>query len=302
MGLFDRLKQAFRKTREALGEKISAVFSAGRPLDAELLGELEEVLLTADVGVETTDELLDALKEAARLDGGKTPPELLLRRQIVALLRLAQGTLPSLENPHVILVVGVNGTGKTTTIGKLAHYYTTEKKSVVLAAADTFRAAATEQLEVWGQRVGCDVIKHKPGADPGAVIFDAIAAARARGAQMVIADTAGRLHTQRNLMEELKKIGRVAERALGRPADERLLVLDATTGQNALVQARTFAEAVGVTGIVITKLDGTAKGGTVIAIADATGLPIKLAGTGEKLDDLEDFDPRAYVEALFESA
>ena len=278
----------------------------GASVSPETYETLEEILVAGDVGVTTASAVIQRLEREVRARGADAAQAREILQGILAEI-LSRGQAPLVTEPPdgapvVYLVMGVNGTGKTTTIAKLAHRFKSRNRRVLLAAADTFRAAATEQLEVWGQRVGCDVIKHKPGADPGAVIFDAIAAARARGAQMVIADTAGRLHTQRNLMEELKKIGRVAERALGRPADERLLVLDATTGQNALVQARTFAEAVGVTGIVITKLDGTAKGGTVIAIADATGLPIKLAGTGEKLDDLEDFDPRAYVESLFESS
>ena len=302
MGLFDRLKQAFRKTREALGEKISAVFSAGRPLDAQLLSELEEVLLTADVGVETTDELLDALKEAARLDGEKTPPELLLRHQIVALLRRAQGTPPPLENPHVILVVGVNGTGKTTTIGKLAHYYTTEKKSVVLAAADTFRAAAIEQLQIWGERAGVKVIAGAPHADSAAVAFDALDAALARGSDILVIDTAGRLHNKVNLMNELEKVSRVLKKKMPGAPHEVLLVVDATTGQNGLNQAMEFTRAAPVTGLVLTKIDGTAKGGVMLSISKKLGIPIRYVGFGESVEDLAPFDAEKFAAGLLGEA
>jgi len=276
----------------------------GPALDPETYETLEEILIAGDVGIQTASAVIQRLQtEVAQRRADAPQARLILQDILAEILSRHQAPLladPPEAGPLVYLVMGVNGTGKTTTIAKLAHRFQARGRRVLLAAADTFRAAAAEQLDVWARRVGCDVVQHKPGADPGAVIFDAIAAARARSAHLVIADTAGRLHTQRNLMDELKKIARVAQRELGRPADERLLVLDATTGQNALVQARTFAEAVGVTGVVITKLDGTAKGGTVIAIADATGLPIKLTGTGEALDDLQDFDPRAYVESLFE--
>ena len=298
MGLFDRLKQAFRKTREALGEKISAVFSAGRPLDAELLGELEEVLLAADVGVETTDELLNSLKEAACQNGEKTPPELLLRRQIVTLLRRAEGTPPPLEKPHVILVVGVNGTGKTTTIGKLAHYYANEKKSVVLAAADTFRAAAIEQLQIWGERAGVKVIAGAPHADSAAVAFDALDAALARGSEILVIDTAGRLHNKVNLMNELEKVSRVLKKKMPGAPHEVLLVVDATTGQNGLNQALEFTRAAPVTGLVLTKIDGTAKGGVMLSISKKLGIPIRYVGFGESVEDLAPFNAEKFAAGL----
>ena len=298
MGLFDRLKQAFRKTREALGEKISAVFSAGRPLDARLLGELEEVLLAADVGVETTDELLNALKEAARLEGEKTPPEMLLREQIVALLRRAESAAPPLEHPHVILVVGVNGTGKTTTIGKLAYFYATEKKSVVLAAADTFRAAAIEQLQIWGERAGVKVIAGAPNADSAAVAFDALDAALARGSDVLVIDTAGRLHNKANLMKELEKVSRVLKKKMPGAPHEVLLVVDATTGQNGLNQAIEFTRAAPVTGLVLTKLDGTAKGGVMLSISKKLGIPIRYVGFGESVEDLAPFDAEKFAAGL----
>jgi fused signal recognition particle receptor len=298
MGLFDRLKQAFRKTREALGEKISAVFSAGRPLDAELLSELEDVLLAADVGVETTDELLSSLKEAARQDGEKTPPEWLLRQQIVALLRRAEGAPPPLEKPHVILVVGVNGTGKTTTIGKLAHYYANEKKSVVLAAADTFRAAAIEQLQIWGERAGVKVIAGAPNADSAAVAFDALDAALARGSEILVIDTAGRLHNKVNLMKELEKVSRVLKKKMPGAPHEVLLVVDATTGQNGLNQALEFTRVAPVTGLVLTKIDGTAKGGVMLSISKKLGIPIRYVGFGESVEDLAPFDAEKFAAGL----
>jgi fused signal recognition particle receptor len=298
MGLFDRLKQAFHKTREALGEKISTVFAAGRPLDGKLLGELEEVLLAADVGVETTAGLLDSLKEAARQDGGKTAPELLLREQIVALLRRAEGTPPPLEKPHVILVIGVNGTGKTTTIGKLAHYYSNEKKSVVLAAADTFRAAAIEQLQIWGERAGVKVIAGAHHADSAAVAFDALDAALARDSDILVIDTAGRLHNKLNLMKELEKVSRVLKKKMPSAPHEVLLVLDATTGQNGLNQAQEFSRVAPVTGLVLTKIDGTAKGGVMLSISKKMGIPIRYVGFGESVEDLAPFDAEKFAAGL----
>jgi fused signal recognition particle receptor len=298
MGLFDRLKQAFSKTRAALGEKISAVFSSGRALDAKLLSELEDVLLAADVGVETTDELLNGLKEDARQDGAKTPPELLLRQQIVSLLRRAEGTPPPLEKPHVILVVGVNGTGKTTTVGKLAHYYSNDKKSVVLAAADTFRAAAVEQLQIWGERAGVKVIAGAPNADSAAVAFDALDATLARGSDILLIDTAGRLHNKVNLMKELEKVTRVLKKKMPGAPHEVLLVMDATTGQNGLNQAMEFTRAAPVTGLVLAKIDGTAKGGVMLSIAKKLGTPIRYVGFGESLEDLAPFDAEKFAAGL----
>jgi fused signal recognition particle receptor len=298
MSLFDKLKQAFRRTREALGEKISAVFSTGRPLDAQLLRELEEVLLAADVGVDTTEALLKTLQEAVQQDTEKTPPERLLRRQIVALLRRAEGTPPPLERPHVILVVGVNGTGKTTTIGKLAHYYASEKKSVVLAAADTFRAAAIEQLRIWGERAGVKVIAGAPNADSAAVAFDALDAALSRGSEVLLIDTAGRLHNRANLMKELEKVSRVLKKKMPSAPHEVLLVMDATTGQNGLSQAVEFTRVAPVTGLVLTKIDGTAKGGVTLSISQKLNIPIRYVGFGESLEDLAPFDAEKFAVGL----
>lgn len=298
MGLFDKIKQAFRKTREALGEKIAAVFSSGRPLDAKLLAELEDVLLSADIGVETTDELLTALKQAAKEDGEKTPPEMLLRQQIVALLHRAEGAAPEMEHPHVMLVVGVNGTGKTTTIGKLANFYTAQGKSVVLAAADTFRAAAIEQLQIWGKRSGVKVVAGAANADSAAVAFDALDATLARNADVLVIDTAGRLHTKVNLMKELEKVSRVLKKKMPSAPHEVLLVVDATTGQNGLNQAMEFTRVAPVTGLVLTKIDGTAKGGVMLSISKKLGIPIRYVGFGEGIDDLAPFDAEKFAAGL----
>ncbi|RPH94462.1 signal recognition particle-docking protein FtsY [candidate division KSB1 bacterium] len=298
MGLFDKLKQAFRKTREALGEKIAEVFSSGRPLDAKLLAELEDVLLAADVGVDTTDELLNGLKAAAKQDGEKTDPELLLRREIVALLHRAEGASIVMGKPHVVLVIGVNGTGKTTTIGKLAHFYKSEGRSVVLAAADTFRAAAIEQLQIWGERSDVKVIAEAQNADSAAVAFDALDAALSRGADILLVDTAGRLHNKVNLMKELEKVSRVLKRKLPDAPHEVLLVIDATTGQNGLNQAIEFTRASPVTGLVLTKIDGTAKGGVMLSISKKLGIPIRYVGFGEGLGDLAPFDADKFAAGL----
>jgi fused signal recognition particle receptor len=299
MGLFDKVKQAFRKTREALGEKIAAVFSSGRKLDDQLLRELEDVLLQSDVGVDTATELLDRLKNAAREDDGKTDPQVLLRQQIVALLKQAEGDLvPIVEKPHVVLVVGVNGTGKTTSVGKLAYYYKSQGKSVVLAAADTFRAAAVEQLQIWGERSGVRVIAGAANADSAAVAFDALDATLSKGADTLLIDTAGRLHTKVNLMKELEKVSRVLKKKLPEAPHEVLLVLDATTGQNGLSQALEFTRVAPVTGIVLTKIDGTAKGGVVLSISRKLGIPIRFVGFGESLEDLMPFDAEKFAEGL----
>jgi len=284
--------------------KVSELLSRERPVDDELFDELEELLIQADVGMQTTARLVEDLRRRARREGWRDPARVReeLRSALVGILdgdQAHRGPASSPERPNVYLIVGVNGVGKTTTIAKLAHRYKNEGKKVILSAADTFRAAAIDQLEIWANRVGVDIVKHRPGADPAAVVFDTLQAAKARGADVVIVDTAGRLHTRANLMEELKKIGRVVERELGRRPEETLLVLDATTGQNAVSQAREFLSAVNVTGIALAKLDGTAKGGIVITIRQELGLPIKLVGTGEKMEDLEDFDPREFVQALF---
>lgn len=268
-------------------------------LDASTAEELEEALLGADVGFETVEKLLKRLEDSAAHAEGV---QACLRDSLVELLSSGGSAAVNEgpEKPGVIFVAGVNGVGKTTTIAKLAHFYRKQGREVLLSAADTFRAAAIDQLEIWAGRVGAPIVKHKPGADPAAVVFDSVSAARARGMDLVIVDTAGRLHTRQNLMEELKKITRSVEKANGRPPDETLLVLDATTGQNAIAQAREFMNAISVTGLVVAKMDSSARGGTVISIMDELGVPVKLIGTGEKLDDLEVFDPGKFVEMLFE--
>lgn len=285
--------------------RVDQLLTGRRPVDDELFDELEELLIQADLSVHTAAGLVDALRKAARAERIGEPEQLKSRLKGLLIDILAAGNSNCLKQPEqlpaVYLFVGVNGAGKTTTIAKLAHRFKQSGRQVILAAADTFRAAAIDQLEIWASRAGVEMVKHQPGADPGAVVFDTINAAVARGADVVIVDTAGRLHTKSNLMEELKKIGRVVVRTLGREPDETLLVLDATTGQNAVSQAKEFMSAVPVTGIALAKMDGTAKGGIVVTIRDELGLPIKLATTGEKLDDLEEFDPAAFVDALFEA-
>ena len=284
--------------------KVDELLTGRRVVGDVLFDELEEVLVQGDISIHTARKLVGVLREAARRERLVEPADVRERLE-QALLEILEtdgstGLVSAPEPPTVYLMVGVNGVGKTTTIAKLAHRLRTQGKKVLVAAADTFRAAAIDQLEIWAARAGADIVKHQPGADPSAVLFDAIQAAVARRADYVIADTAGRLHTRVNLMEELKKMARVVQRALGRPPDETLLVLDATTGQNAISQAREFLAAVNVTAIALAKLDGTAKGGIVITIKDELGIPIKLVGTGEHLDDLEDFDPREFVRALVE--
>ena len=286
-----------------LFRRVSDLFAGAAQVDDALLDELEEVLIASDVSIAVASQIMERLREQAREHRLRTAEDVRsgLRSQVFELLsRHAAGlVLEPPTSPLLYLIVGVNGTGKTTTIAKLAARLQRQGRKVLLAAADTFRAAAIDQLAVWADRLGADLVRHQPGGDPAAVLFDAIRAARARDADVVLADTAGRLHTKRNLMEELSKIGRVVDRELGRAPDEVLLVLDATTGQNAVTQARSFQEAVGVTGTVMTKLDGTAKGGTLITIAEELGLPVKLIGVGEGLDDLEDFDPQEFAASLF---
>ncbi len=284
--------------------KVDQLLTGRRPIDDELLDELEELLIQADLSIVTTTKLVDALRDAARKERLRDSEDVRVRLKelLTEILTNGDGTRlaePS-NRPAVYMFVGVNGVGKTTTIAKLAHRFKRRGMRVLLSAADTFRAAAIDQLEIWANRVGVEIVKHQPGADPGAVVFDSIQAAVARGADAVIVDTAGRLHTKSNLMEELKKVGRICQRTLNREPDETILVLDATTGQNAVNQAREFMNAVPVSGIALAKLDGTAKGGIVVTIKDELGLPIKLVATGEGLDDLEDFDARAFVDALFE--
>ncbi len=299
-GWLGRFREGLAKTRQAFATRLDELL--GRGIDDAFYDELEETLIQADLGVRTTDTVIARLREQARA-GIQTPEA--LRGTLAEILTATLGDpVPMVLSPApaVVVVLGTNGAGKTTTIGKLAHRLRREGRKVLLAAADTFRAAAIDQLEIWAQRVGADVIRHKEGADPAAVVYDAAQATRARHADVLIVDTAGRLHTKANLMEELKKMDRVIRRELPGAPVEALLVLDATTGQNGIAQAREFKDALPLTGIVLTKLDGTARGGIVIAIADTLALPVKLVGLGEGLDDLQPFDPRAFVEALLAPA
>jgi fused signal recognition particle receptor len=302
-GLFTRLRERLSKTRQVLGSNLDKLFLGHKTIDLDLLDQLEELLITADLGVETSVELLERTREKVKRRELTDPQRLKahLKAEMLAILSSAAAApAPVVAKPHVVMVVGVNGVGKTTTIAKLAHYDTLQGLKVLLVAADTFRAAAVEQLDIWGQRVGVPVIKQKTGADPAAVVFDGLQAAVARGVDKVYIDTAGRLHTKVNLMEELKKVRRTAEKKISGAPHEVLLVLDATTGQNAISQARLFHAAVGVTGIIMTKLDGTAKGGVALGIVKETGLPIAFIGVGEQMDDLRPFDPEAYLEAILD--
>lgn len=299
--MFSKLKAGLNKFRQGFVEKVEEIFTGRKPIDEELLEELEETMIQADVGIKTTMELVDKLRVVYKKKEIADSSEVKnwLQKEIALILQQEKSVLQLEGSPAVILVVGVNGVGKTTSIGKIATKFRNEGRKVLIAAADTFRAAAIEQMEVWGNRANVDVIKHHEGADPGAVVFDALQAAKARKSEIIIVDTAGRLHTKDNLMEELKKIKRIVERETGSVPSEVLLVLDATTGQNGLSQAKNFKEAVDVTGIVLTKLDGTAKGGVVIAIGAELGLPIKFIGVGEGVDDLQEFDSEKFVTALF---
>jgi fused signal recognition particle receptor len=301
LGFFDRLKDGLTRSREQFVSGIENLVMGKKQIDEQLLEELEELLITADIGVETSVRIIDNVREKVKRNE-LTDADLLkreVREQAAAILAGGDTKLRGEHRPSVYLVIGVNGVGKTTTIGKLAANLKSEGRKVLLAAGDTFRAAASEQLVLWGDRTGCDVVRHKSGADPSAVVFDAISAARARESDILLVDTAGRLHTKSNLMEELKKMNRVIERELPGEPSETLLVLDATTGQNALSQAKLFNQAVGVSGIILTKLDGTAKGGIVIAIASELGIPVKYIGIGEQVDDLQPFNPDEFVDALF---
>jgi len=302
MGLFDSLKAGLAKTRKSFTEKIEMLISGSQKIDEEFLEELEAVLIAADVGMRTTARLLDDIRRAVKAGEVTSPDQLtpFLQQRIEEILA-AGISYPRLAGvpPTVIMVVGVNGVGKTTTIGKLGYYYRQNGLKVILAAADTFRAAAIDQLEIWGKRIGADVIKHSEGADPAAVAYDAVKAALARKADVIIIDTAGRLHTKTNLMEELKKLKRVISREIPEAPHETLLVLDATTGQNAISQAKIFGAATDVSGVVLTKLDGTAKGGVIVAIKEELGLPVKWVGVGEGVNDLQPFMPKAFAQALF---
>lgn len=304
MGFFDRLKDGLNKTRKGFTEKIEQLVTGYARIDDEFLDDLEAVLLTADVGVQTTARLMADIKAAIKEKTIQSPEDLtpFLRKKISEILDSQAPASPQEQaKPAVVMVVGVNGVGKTTTIGKLARFYREQGGKVILAAGDTFRAAAVDQLEIWGDRARAEVIKHSEGSDPAAVAFDAVQAAKARSADVLIIDTAGRLHTKSNLMEELKKIHRVIAREIPGAPHEVLLVLDATTGQNALSQAKLFKEAVQVTGVVLTKLDGTAKGGVVIAVKAELGLPVKWIGVGEGMDDLRPFVPADFAAALFDA-
>jgi len=301
-GFFAKLKQGLTKTRDQFVTKVEEILTGRRKIDDELYEELEEVLIRSDVGVNTSLELVERLRKEARKRKLQEAHELkaVLKELISEILGEEEALNLADRGPSILLVVGVNGVGKTTTIGKLAHYFRSEGKKVILAAGDTFRAAAIDQLEIWGQRAGVDVIKQREGADPAAVAYDAIQAAKSRNVDLVIMDTAGRLHNKVNLMEELRKVKRVIEREIPGAPHEVLLVLDATTGQNALQQAKLFQEVAGVTGIVLTKLDGTAKGGVVLGIQGETRIPVKWIGVGEGMEDLRPFIPQDFAEALFD--
>ena len=299
----EKMKQAVTRTRENLSERIDQVMAFTKEIDRNTLDDLEAVLIGADLGTTTTQEILSKLREKADRKQIKDAAELkrLIKEEIMAILNAtpARAGKSAAGQPEVVMVVGVNGTGKTTTIGKLAHALRSEGKTVLLCAADTFRAAAIEQLEIWGSRTGVEVIKTKPGGDPSAVLFDALSAAKARHTDSVIVDTAGRLHTKTGLMAELEKMKRTAQRIVPGAPHEVLLVMDATTGQNGLQQARQFTESAGVTGIVLTKLDGTAKGGVVVAISRELGLPVRYVGVGEKAGDLLPFSAQNFADSLF---
>ena len=302
MGFFDKLKQGLLKTKNAIVDKIDGLFKSFVKVDEDLFEELEELLISADIGVNTSMEILDELRDTVKENRIKDPEE--VKKELFAILRRMIGEHEPLNlstKPSVILVIGVNGVGKTTSIGKIANDLKHSGKKVVVAAADTFRAAAAEQLSVWCDRAGVDIIKQAAGADPASVVFDAISAVKSRGADVLIIDTAGRLHNKKNLMDELAKIDRVIGRELPDAAKETLLVLDATTGQNAVMQAKEFKEASKITGLVLTKLDGTAKGGIVISIRKELGIPVKFIGVGEKIDDMKPFDSKDFASALFET-
>ena len=299
MGFFDKIKQGFKKTSDAVSHSLDSVFAAFVKIDDDLLEELEEALILSDVGASTAAKIVAEVEKRAKLRKTTTADELRdLLREVLTDNMLDNQPLNTNGKPAVILVIGVNGVGKTTSIGKLAARYVNEGKKVMLSAADTFRAAAADQLEIWAKRAGADIVRHGEGADPAAVVFDSISAAKARGSDIIIVDTAGRLHNKANLMNELAKIDRVISRELPDASRETLLVLDATTGQNAVHQAEEFNKAAELTGIILTKLDGTAKGGIVIAISAGLGVPVKLVGVGEGIDDLIDFDRAAFLEAI----
>ena len=300
MGIFQKIKSGLQKTRQSILGGVSQVFHSFQSIDEELYEELEETLIMADIGALTSERIVEALRQKVKEEKCQDPNLLTgMLKEIIAGMLQGDSQLHLPQKPAMILVIGVNGVGKTTTIGKLAYQLKEQGNRVILGAADTFRAAAIDQLQIWADRAGVDLIKHKEGADPAAVVFDTISAAKARKADVIICDTAGRLHNKKNLMDELSKINRVIDRELPDASKEVLLVLDATTGQNAVNQAREFMQAAGITGIVLTKLDGTARGGIIIAIKEELGLPVKYIGVGEQIDDLQPFDPQQFVDALF---
>ena len=301
MGLFKKIKEGLKKTRDSVVSQIDSMLKSFTKIDEELFEDLTELLVMGDVGIQTAEQITDELRVKVKKEGIKDPKEItLLLQEVVADMLRGDEELKITTKPSIILVIGVNGVGKTTTIGKLANNLKKQGKSVLLAAADTFRAAAIEQLEIWADRSGCDIVKQNEGSDPAAVIYDAISAAKARNTDVIICDTAGRLHNKKHLMDELAKIGRVIDRELPDADKEYLLVLDATTGQNAVNQAEQFSKATGITGIVLTKLDGTAKGGVVLAIKNGLGIPVKYIGVGEQIDDLQEFVPEDFAKALFD--
>ena len=300
MGFFDKLKQGLTKTKNSFDEKINNVLSNFRKVDEELLEELEEILIMSDIGMDTSVKIIEKLRNRIKLEkieDGERVKEV-LREEMQKILDEHENSLHLETNPSIILVVGVNGVGKTTSIGKIANRLKQEGKKVVVAAADTFRAAAVEQLEIWTQRVGCDIIKKDEGADPASVVFDAIKYAKDVNADVLICDTAGRLHNKKNLMDELTKIKKIIDRELPDASKEELLVLDATTGQNAIMQVKAFKETTDLTGLVLTKLDGTAKGGVVIGIVSENKIPVKFIGVGEQIDDMQEFNSKEFVQAI----
>ena len=301
MGLLDKIKQGLKKTKTSMSEGLNSIFSNFRKVDEEFLDELMDVLLMSDVGFETSEEIIDKLRSEAKLKKIESTEE--LRNclcDIITEMMTGENDLKIETKPSIILVVGVNGVGKTTTIGKLSNLLKNQGKKVIIAAADTFRAAAIEQIDIWAQRGDIEIVKHQDGSDPAAVIYDAIQAAKARGTDVIICDTAGRLHNKAGLMAELSKITRVIARELPDSDKEVLLILDATTGQNAVAQAKEFKDATGITGIAITKLDGTAKGGVTLSVRKITGVPVKLIGVGEKIDDVQPFIPELFAKELLD--
>lgn len=301
MGFFEKLKKGLQKTKNAISAQMESLFKSFVAIDDDMMEELEDILVASDVGAVTASEIIEKLRDVIATEGLTEASQ--AKKALMTILYEAIGEGEPLRldtKPSVILVIGVNGVGKTTTIAKIANHLVSKKKKVMLAAADTFRAGAIEQLQIWADRVGADIVKHTEGSDPAAVVYDAISAAKNRGSDVVIVDTAGRLHNKKNLMDELAKINRVIGRELPEASRETLLVLDATTGQNAVNQAKEFKNAADITGLVLTKLDGSAKGGIVFSIKKELGLPIKYIGVGEKADDMEPFDAKDFVSALFE--